>query len=131
MWEDIEGHAKDGKPLLSFVSAIWSVTEMLLFCKRYYEDIAPHGNLHLGISLNRTKDRQLAPFDPSVPLGPWYIAKENSVLIQEDIQVVELKAAYKEIANRIVKQVFAIFNWDDASEGMIDQWQTKLIERRF
>lgn len=130
-WEDKEGHTRDGKPLFSFISTIWSITEILLFCKRYYEDIVPDGNLHLDILLNGTKDRQLAAFDPAVTLGPWYIATENPILIQEDVQLVELKASYKEIANRIVKQIFTIFNWDDADPAMIDSWQTKLIERRF
>lgn len=130
-WEDKEGHTHDGKPLLSFISAIWTITELLLFCKRYYEEIAPDSSLHLEIILSPTKGRQLAAFDAAVHLAPWYIAKVNSILIQEDIQIVELRASYKEIANRIVKQIFAIFNWDDADPTMIDNWQTKLIERRF
>src|SRR5262249_748019 len=50
-WEDKEGRTEDGKPLMSFISAIWTVTEILLFCKRYYEEIAPDSNLHLEIAL--------------------------------------------------------------------------------
>jgi schlafen family protein len=132
LWEDKEGHtAPDGRKVLSFISAIWTVTEILLFCKRYYETIAPDATLHLEIGLSQIKDRKLAAFKDVAHFSPSYIAKEQSIFIQEDIQVVDLRASYKEIANRIVKQIFTIFNWDDADPTMIDKWQTKLLERKY
>ena len=60
-----------------------------------------------------------------------HVSKENVITLQEDVQVVTVRASYKEIANRFVRQVFAIFNWNDADEKMIDGWQTKLLERKF
>jgi len=59
-----------------------------------------------------------------------HISRENVITLQEDMQVVTVRASYKEIANRLARQLFAIFNWDDASENMIDGWQMKLLERK-
>jgi hypothetical protein len=131
LWEDKEGHkAPDGRKVLSFISAIWTVTEILLFCKRYYETIAPDDTLHLEIGLSQTKDRKLAAFKDAAFFSPDYISTEPSILLQEDIQVIELRASYKEIAKHLIKQIFTIFNWDHADTTMIDNWQTKLLERR-
>ena len=131
-WEDKRGLKDEGKLVLSFTDTIYFMTEVLLFCKRYYELIAPEDSIHLDVLLNGTRDRRLAPVKhPALALSDWYVAKENPIRIQEDIRVVELKASYKEIANKIIRQIFTIFNWNDAKESTIDGWQTQLLERRF
>lgn len=129
-WEDIKDYNSDGKPVLSFISAIWSVTEFFLFFKRYYESISLESDLHFRISLEGTKDRKLVSSYPGVDLWKDYISNEYYIPIEEDIKVVDLKAYYKEIANRIISKIFLVFNWDDVSEKAIDDWQRKLIEKR-
>ena len=132
IWEDVEGYkSEDHKPVLSYVSSIWLITEFFIFFKRYYDEIAPENDLYVKIILNRTKDRKLV----SLQRGSLFhifrfscIAHDDSVPIEETIRVVHLKASFKEIANRVIRQIFAVFNWDDVSEARIDQWQTKLIE---
>jgi hypothetical protein len=47
----------------------------------------------------------------------------------EELQFVTVKASFKEIANSLARRLFAVFNWDDPIESMIDGWQTKLLER--
>lgn len=130
IWEDIEGRNSNGKPVLSFINAIYSITEFFLFFKRYYEEISPDSDLHIEVILNGTKDRKLIALDPSDSLEDWYIAKEDLIRIQEDIKVVDLRASYKEIANRVIRDIFTVFNWDNVSEEVIDKLQTKLIERK-
>jgi len=129
-WEDIGEHGGEGKPILSFISAIWSITEFFLFFKRYYEEIALGEDLHIKIVLNGTKDRSLVALGSNVfPLSDYCVAKENPIFFEEDLKVVELKASYKEIANRMIKEIFLVFNSEEITEKTIDQWQTKLIER--
>lgn len=129
IWEDIE-YKSNGKPVLSFISAIWSITEFFLFFKRYYTEIAPDSDLHIEIILNGMKDRKLIALDPSDSLEDRYSAKDDLIRIQEDIKVVDLRASYKEIANRVIRDIFTVFNWDNVSEEVIDKQQTKLIERK-
>jgi len=130
-WEDKQGHSENGRPVLSFVNVIWSLTEFMIFLRRYYEQISPDGSIHLQIVMNGTKNRELVALGGEALPIYGFVAQENPIFIQEDIQVVELKAAYKEIATNIIKQIFAIFNWEDADPVMIENWQTKLIERKF
>ncbi|TKJ32168.1 hypothetical protein CEE39_06225 [bacterium (candidate division B38) B3_B38] len=140
--EDVSGiHTSIGKPALYVRWAIWSITEYFLFFKRYYVEIAPESDLHIKIVLNRTGDRQLLFLHPSSPPTDdlyerelhynQYIAREPSIAIEKDIKVVDLRASYKEIANSIIKHIFSVFNWDDIKEPFIDQWQTRLIKRKF
>jgi hypothetical protein len=130
-WEDKEERKSEGKPVLDFISAIWSLTEFLLFVKRYYEAIIADGDLHLEITLHETEERRLVALAPLVHIWGDHISRENVITLQEDMQVVTVRASYKEIANRLARQLFAIFNWDDASENMIEGWQMKLLERKF
>ena len=129
-WEDINDYkTHDNMLALSSESAVWSITEFFLFFKRYYEEIDIESDLHIKIVLNGTKDRKLVDLDSLRPqFGKYSAVKENSVTIEENLKVVDLKAAYKEIANRIARRIFSIFDWDDASEAMIDNWQTQLLE---
>jgi hypothetical protein len=130
-WEDVQGYkTNDGKRVLSFINSIWQVTEFLLFFKRYYEEIAPESDLHLEVVLNGTKDRQIVSLDKPILLRGSFVAHQDSIAVEENIKIVDLRASYKEIANRMIKQIFLVFNWDDVNEAYIDKWQTKLIERR-
>ncbi len=130
-WEDIKEFNDEAKFILSFVNAIWSITEFILFFKRYYEKIALESNLHIEIILHKTKDRKLSSLDFDCLLGDYYIAKENSIFIEENFKVINLKTSYKKIANQIVREIFLLFNCNDINETTIDQWQTKLIKRNF
>ena len=131
-WEDVQGYkSDDDKPVLSYVYSIWLITEFFLFFKRYYEEIAPESDLYVKIILNRTKDRKLV----SLKRGSLFhifrfscFAHDDSVPIEELIKVVDLRASFKEIANRVIRKIFVVFNWEDVSEKVIEQWQTKLLE---
>ena len=76
------------------------------------------------------KGRELASYDGLVHMPDWYVSKEDVIEIEEDIKVVDFKADYQAIAQRWGKHVFHLFNWNDADEDMIEDWQRKFIERR-
>lgn len=134
IWEDVEGYKSNGSPVLSFERVIIIITEFFLFFKRYYEEIAQESDLHLIITINGAKNRELFALSrlyDTPDFGGRCISQENIISIKNGIKFIELKATYKEIANRIIKKIFQIFNWDDVSEELIDKWQTKLLEREF
>lgn len=128
-WEDIIdiGHSK---PVLEFRHAVWTVTEFLIFIKRYFELIPYFGDLYLKISLGKTKDRILTSLDENYNYTGGLVSRESTILIEDNFKMVDIKANYKEIAREIIKRIFLIFNWDKPSEEIIDQLQSKLIERK-
>jgi len=129
--EDMGKQIEHQDLIISFIEIIWSITEFFLFFKRYYGQIALDDDLHAEIVLNKTKDRKLVSFKPDISIDDWCIAQEERIFIDEDIKVIDLKAAYKEIANHVIGQIFLIFNCNNVTERIIDYWQTKLIEKRF
>ena len=129
-WEDVQGYtSNDDRLILSIPNLIWSITEFFLFFKRYYEEIAQNCDLSVKLVLNQTKNRKLGYLDHrDVFLRGSFIAKENSICIEEPIKVVELRASFKEIANSVILQIFRVFNCNDITEEYIGKWQNKLLE---
>ncbi len=129
-WEDVEGYRNNEKPVLSFVTAIYSLTEFLLFLKRFYAEALKVEDIHFSLRLKKCLNRQLAALDldSSFSLSDDYISREDVISIEEILRVVELRAAYKEIAARYAKHIFSIFNWEDVADQVIDGWQRKLLE---
>lgn len=130
-WEDKRGLKNDdGRNVLVFADVIYCVTEYILFLKRYYELVAPKDAIHVQIVMNGTNERKLVRGEyVSTSLPDSYIAKENPIVIHEDVQVVELKASANELAQKIIKRIFTLFNWEEASEAMIDMWQRIFLGR--
>ncbi len=130
-WEDAEGgKAKSGKRTLSFISAIYVITELTLFLKRAHENLEFDSDIRVIVKLFGCKDRELASYDGMVHLEPWYVCRVDSITIDEIIKVVELKASFDGVARRWIKHIFHIFNWNNVSDDTIENWQKKLIERR-
>jgi hypothetical protein len=129
-WEDIEdGKTEDGRRTLSFISAIYSFTEFMLFFSRLYGELSPDNSLVIRVALHGCKDRELASFEFMVPFWPGHISGEEVISQQETLQVAELKAAPLDVAARMVKHVFHVFNWLDVTDGVIARWQQKLLKR--
>lgn len=130
-WEDVRGYRTEaGKKTFSFISAIYSFTEYILFLKRLYEERAPEATIHIATTLHGCKDRELTTFDASVFLWPGYVCKDDTIPLEIDVTTTELRASTEDIARRLVKDVFHIFNWTDVTDEAIEHWQKRLIERR-
>jgi hypothetical protein len=79
---------------------------------------------------NGPTTRRLVALQTGVEFCHDFVSKENVISLQEDIQVVRVRASSTEIANNLARRLFAIFNWNDADEKMVDLWQTKLLKRQ-
>jgi hypothetical protein len=132
-WEGAfrEGDAQsaDGHKMLSFINLIYQITEFFLFFKRYYTRFAEDSTIQVTIRLVGIKDRQLVSMDPAVDLFGEYVCQERELSIVGEHSVAELRASTEEIARKVVRRVFEIFNWSDPAETMIENWQRKLINR--
>ena len=130
-WEDIQGYkSAAGRPALSFISAIWSYTEYLVFLSRLYERIVPDATVRLAISLYGCAGRELAAFDAAVAFFDGHVASDDVIRQEREIQVAELRAKHLTIAVEMVTHVFHVFDWMDVNEGMIVSWQQRLLKKQ-
>jgi len=130
--EDVEGRKSGEYKTLSFISTIWSITEFLLFFKRFYEGIVSNDEeIIIKINMNGCNNRKLKAFDLKVHLWDGYISTQSEINFEERVLMVNLKASYKEIATKFIKRVFYIFGWNDIKDEVIDLWQVKLLEKKY
>jgi len=98
-WENSDNFTKQHGKSLSFVNVIYTVTEFLLFLKRYYERIAPDASIRFSIGMTDIKERALEATDwNSIPFTGNYTAKDSSLEIDREYSVPELRATAEEIA---------------------------------
>ena len=131
LWEDLMGcKTQSGKRTLSFVSAIYSCTEWLLFLSRLYELLAEANTVRILVRVVGCKNRQLASFGESRRFrSDLYESQEDVISFQRDCTVEELRASSNEIAGTIVKHIFHVFNLTDITDEAIALWQHKLLTR--
>lgn len=131
-WEHSPDFFKQSGKALSFVNVIYTVTEFLLFFKRYYERISPDASIRFSIEMTDIKDRTLEATDwNSIPFMGRYAAGVPSLKIEKECTVPDLRASAEEIAIGIVQRIFEIFNWNGSDPNMIRGWQQKLLSRTF
>lgn len=129
-WEDKEGHkSKNGRPVLSFISVVYSFTEYLIFLSRLYEQTAPDATVRIVITMRGCSGRELATFDARVHLLPFYVAQDDVIPQERRVQVAELRASHLAIAAEMAKRVLHVFQWLDASDEMIEGLQQRLLKR--
>jgi hypothetical protein len=128
-WEDAPIYSHDPRAI-SFGNVIFQFTEYFLFFQRLYERIAPDESIHLNIRMVDTKGRRLKSFGEGVLFGA-FVCSEPELTIAMDLRVAELRASAKEIARKVIKRVFDAFNWDNATDEMIEQHQSRLLSGRF
>ncbi|HEV8619885.1 MAG TPA: ATP-binding protein [Nitrospiraceae bacterium] len=128
LWEDMQNHKDEaGRKVLSFISAIYSLTEYLLFLKRLYENMGNIEHFHISVRLIGCQQRVLASFEPLVPLFDSYESQEETIEFSQNFQMVELQVKAEEIARSIARNIFHVFNWTDVSDDIIQRWQAKLL----
>lgn len=129
-WENFSDFAKHHGKVLSFVNVIYTVTEFLLFFKRYYERISPDASVRVAIEMTDITDRALVSTDwASSPIFGTLAARVPGLVIEKDYSVSELRASAEEIAISIVQKIFEVFNWNAPDANMIRGWQQRLLSR--
>lgn len=122
----------EGRNVISFIGLIYSVTEWVLFAKRFYETILAVDELvHLTVRASGIKGRRLISADGRVELYGVFRIEVPDFEIHETVGVSELRADAESIARRIIRRIFELFNWNDPDEKMLQSWQQKLLQRQF
>lgn len=118
--------------VLSFIGIIYSVTEWLLFARRFYEALlSVDENVLVSIRASGVKGRKLASLDSRVELGWEFRIDVSAFEIKETVAVSELRADPEGLARKVIRRIFELFNWNDPDEEMLRNWQQKLIQRQF
>lgn len=125
--EDLRDYEQEGKRVLFFVSAIYSITEIMLFLKRVYAEKLEVETVHVELMLNGCKGRMLGEGQPGL-LHRGYISNEDSIMLKRDIKTVDLMASFESVARNFIREIFMLFNWNDPAEHMLEDWQKKLLE---
>jgi hypothetical protein len=121
-----------GQNVISFVALIYSVTEWVLFARRFYETIlSVDERIHLTVGASAIKGRRLISADPSAELHGDFQIEVAGFEIREAVGVSDLRADPEAIARRIIRRIYELFNWNDPDEKMLQSWQKKLLQRQF
>jgi hypothetical protein len=125
-------HGLAGQNVISFVALIYSVTEWVLFAKRFCETIlSVDERVHPTLRASEIKGRRLVSADPLAELHGDYRIEVSGFEIQETVGVSELRADPEAVARRSIRRIYELFNWNDPDEKMLQSWQQKLIQRNF
>lgn len=121
-----------GQNVISFVALIYSVTEWVLFAKRFYEKIlSVDEKVHINVCGSGFRGRRLISVDSSAELHGNYHTEGPEFEIRETVGVSDLRADFESIARRIIRRLCELFNWNDPDEKMLQSWQQKLLKRQF
>jgi hypothetical protein len=125
----LDRRTEAGKRTLDFIVTIYRVTEIMLFLKRLYESFPDVEQVHISIRLIGCRERVLTSSEPVLPMNPWNESQEANIEWKDDLTVVQLRADSEQIARRVVRHIFNVFNWTNISEDFLIHWQTNLIPR--
>jgi hypothetical protein len=137
LWEDSKSWDSVGanygnQKVMSFISAIFSVSEWCLFAQRYFESLLPiDESIHFEVTLTGAFNRLLISADPLVQLAAEFRSKVDFIEIEETVSLSNLRTDPLLIARGIVRKLFELFNWNNPTEEMLANWQQKLINRQF
>jgi hypothetical protein len=95
--------------VLSWVDMIYQITEFFVFLSRYYARIAEDATLSVTIRLTDTDRRALVSRGNAGPLFGGYVCLEPQVEIQREYSVSQLRASPEDLARRVIKRAFEIF----------------------
>ena len=113
---------------LSYVSAIYSITEYLIFASRYASLIADSGNFVVRLGVTGLRDHALRL--DSDPFYDDYSTAADRFDRSYDLSLEELRTSHLDFAADAARRLFELYGLDIATDT-IKGWQTKFIERRF
>ncbi|MGB9121301.1 MAG: ATP-binding protein [Candidatus Angelobacter sp.] len=131
LWEEsARGYADSN--ILDWTGVILDFTEWLLFAQRYYEQFLEMSDrLNVKFVLSKAQGRTLVAPPDSMPLWDRFSSRENEIILQELLDVVELRVDAAAIARRFVRRTFEIFNWNNVDDATIASKQKQYMSGHF
>lgn len=116
---------------LSYVSAIWSITEHLLFAARWASDEFESEDVVLSWRVEGITGRSLWVEPGSgIVLHDNYRSEEDELRREVQLTGLELKLGWEELAVAWAVELFELFN-AELGAAVVEEWQAKFLERRF
>ncbi|HEY6347770.1 MAG TPA: hypothetical protein VI636_00020, partial [Candidatus Angelobacter sp.] len=121
-----------GGPARSFSwsGIIFQITEFFIFLSRYYSRVAADANLTITIHLADTKGRVLISRGNDGPLMANYICLEPEIEVTVEYSVSQLRASPEDVARKVIRRIFEVFQWTGVRDDLIRDRQRQLIDRR-
>lgn len=135
-WNGVIVQNKDGltqgyDKILFHTPAICKITEFFIFLKRIYEELIAEGKIYIKIQLCDCLNRKLVPSVRGLYLMGKCISEQDRVLVFEnEVDIIDLRLKYKELAVNSSKKLFDLFNCENLSKVTILEWVEKLIEKK-
>lgn len=126
--------AIDPDTVLDVPETIYTLTEIFAFLRDLMQTPYFLDGIYLSITLKGTQNRKLTVLDPArTGLFQEYKCLQKEVPIFKDKKLSndELRTNFKELAKETALIIFHQFNWDTPPEQIIEQDQTKLLERKW
>lgn len=137
MVEDLESRElfSDKEPTppgqyFNWVIAIHLVSEFLLFVTRLYAKLSYEGAVRYEVRITAAANRVLRSRTPGRELRPRKPSAEDEILVRGDIDTAVLRADVPREAVRLLKEIFAMFHWNDPNEKVLTDEIQKLFTRR-
>lgn len=100
--------------MLPFEEVIYPVALGLDFAQRLYQVLSPNGRFDYKFSLSGIKGQRLSSFDSHkfAMDRTNYFAGEEVITSHAACNVSELRSGWRTVAQRIIKDILILFNWD-------------------
>ena len=116
---------------VGFVSATFTVTEILEFAARMANKDILRPSVFISIGLHNMKAHQLATFGGKRLLPDNYVyATNDPIVIEKEIPQQELISKPDEFALDFIVEIFERFNWNNPPRQILNEDQRRLRERR-
>jgi hypothetical protein len=120
--------------VLDVPETTYTLTEVFAFLRNLMQTSYFLDGIYLSITLKGTKNRKLTILDRSrigLSMGYECFQDEVPVFTDRKLSNKELRTDFKELAREAAISVFHQFNWDNPSASVLEQDQTKLLERKW
>lgn len=130
LWEDLtEDGRHAGQKVISFISLIYTSLELVLFINKFYDfsDLKP--DVSISLILENMNNRRLVSYDQAILLGSYTAHVDTIVVPEFKFNVVESISNPKAIASKIVRSIFAYFDFQ-IQDDQLNSWQERFLTKR-
>jgi hypothetical protein len=114
----------------NWLGAIYLVSEFLLFASRLYGALAYEGDIYYEVRIVGAAKRVLRSRTPGRDLYPRAPSSEDEIVVSKRIDTAMLRADIPREAINCLKQIFALFNWNNPDDAVLSTDINKLLTRR-
>jgi hypothetical protein len=116
-------------PRIPFEDVVYGVALGLHFAQRLYQELVPDGQVELEFSLLGTQGQRLGTFEKFMRRMPDnFRSGEDVITSRTTVSVLDLRSAWREVVHRVLRELFALFNWSIESRAidpLLDQLEGK------